>query len=434
MDGADRRKKAIKQVLFGYFTRSKRALYEDTSSGSSEEENPIEILKNLEKEDSDIIKLSKLVPERIVLKAKRMPEQAPLPPQTPRFSDLKSFINTFDGTPSRYPFFVAECERALSHAKNFPAIQLLLIDYIITQVSSLGCNFVNTHQITTWNDIKYICDQKFTEKLTQGDILVKITELKQGSLNVFDYYGKFAELIKKYQEILATEMEVADPKYALAIDHVNKIAVKAFEKGLNDHIRRSLVFQNPSTLKEIYDLAQKFEDKEKCVSNNDDKLITQKLMSLLKVAEESGVNPGFKNPQINHTIRVQCQICGNSNHTAMDCSRNMQVNHIVSNCQICGNANHSARDCPRNPQNVVCQLCNYQGHTAIQCRSSGGQQQRGFNYNRNRSSNWQGGYFGRQGNNNFNRNQQNRNARGGFSFSQNNGYKNHNQGGHNSNQ
>lgn len=232
-------------------------------------------------------------------------------------------------------------------------------------------------------------------------------------------------------------MDVTDPKYALAVDHVNKIAVKAFEKGLNDHIRRSLVFQSPSTLKEIYELAQKFEDKEKCVSNNEDKLITQKLMSLLKMNKEPG-HSGFKNPQINHTVHVLCQICGNSNHTAIDCPRNLQVNHTVSNnCQICGIANHTARECPRNSQNVVCQLCNYQGHTAIQCRPYGGQQQRGFNNNRTRSSNWQGGYFGRQGNDNSNRtgyNQQNRNSRGGFSYNQNNGYKNYNQSGRNSNQ
>lgn len=425
-----RRKKIIKKVIFNYFTRSKRGFHEDTSSGSSEEENPIRILKNLEKEDNDIVELAKLVPERVIIKARRMPDPAPAPAAAPRFADLKSFINSFDGSPKRYPFFVAECERALSHAANHPEIQLLLIDYIKTQVSSLGCNFVNTHQLTNWKDIKVICDQKFTEKLSQSDILVKLTELKQDSLKVFDYYGLFADLIQKYQEILALEIPVSDPRYALAIEHINNIAMKAFEKGLNDHIRRSLVFQTPASLKEIYNLAQKFEEKEKGVVKNDENLITQKLMTLLKIAEDSANNSGFKNPQINYTTQVKCQICDDINHSAIDCPRNVQVNHTVgNNCQICGNFNHTARDCPKNPQNVVCQLCNYQGHTALQCRSAGGQQQRGMNNNRPRFSNGQGGYFGRQGNNgNFNRNgfnqqNSNRNGRGGFPFNQNNGYQ-----------
>lgn len=89
-------------------------------------------------------------------------------------------------------------------------------------------------------------------------------ELKQGSKNVFDYYGEFADLIREYGEVLAKEMESSNPLYALSLDKINKLAAKAFEKGLTDDIRKSLIFQTTNSLKEVYELAKKFEEKEKC--------------------------------------------------------------------------------------------------------------------------------------------------------------------------
>lgn len=69
----------------------------------------------------------------------------------------------------------------------------------------------------------------------EGDILHKMTELKQGSKNVFDYYGEFADLIREYG-VLSKEMESSNPLYALSLDKINKLAAKAFEKGLTSEI------------------------------------------------------------------------------------------------------------------------------------------------------------------------------------------------------
>lgn len=177
-------------------------------------------------------------------------------------------------------------------------------------------------------------------------------------------------------------MDARDPLYSLSIDKINKIAAKAFEKGLNDDIRKSLVFQNPNSLKEVYDLAKKFEEKEKCKPKDDEK-VTQRLLELLKIAEDPNTSKNFTNPHVNRTETVECQLCGGG---------------------------HLARQCAKNPSNVVCQLCDQQGHSADKCRRSGNMQRGGYNNNRGRffqaqgfnerNGNFNGGYFERQGNRN----------------------------------
>lgn len=373
------------EVVSQYFTRSvankKRDLGEDSSSSSSDE-NPIHILKKAE-EPQPGCSTDNTQSTRVIKKPVKM---APFS-LGPRFSDLKCFINPFDGSPGKYKTFIAECERALARAKGYKDVEDLLLDYIMTQVSALGCKFVNSHELTSWSKVKEICDSKFSVKLTEGKILHKMTDIKQGKLNVFDYYGEFAELIKDYAKVLADEMDIKDPLYILSMDRINKVAAQAFESGLREDIRKSLIFQEHNSLKEVYDLAKKFEDKEINRPKSESNIVDQ-LKDILKVADEAGTSK-FKNPQVNHMQRFNCQIC---------------------------DGNHTAIDCPRNIQNIVCQLCGTKGHSAPSCRRGGNVMRGGYNGNRGRSNNnSRGGYFNRNG-------YQNNNS------SNNNNYSGNNQG------
>lgn len=373
------------EVVSHYFTRSvaskKRDRGEDSSSTSSEE-NPVRILEEAEEPTAGRSEDNSTT-ERVIKRAVKMPFSL-----GPRFSDLKCFINPFDGSSGKYKTFIAECERALTRAKGYKDVELMLLDYIMTILSSLGCKFVNSHDLTMWSEIKEICDSKFAVKWTEGKILRKMTELKQGQLNVFDFYSEFCELIKIYADLLAQESDVKDPMYLLSIERVNKVAAQAFESGLREDIRKSLIFQEHNSLNEVYKLAKRFEEKEANRPKTDNCIVDQ-LRDILKVSEAAGTSK-FSNPQVNHTREIDCQICGSRDHTANDCRKNYR--------------------------NLTCQLCNIKGHTAPYCRGGGNAMRGGYDSNnRGRpNNNSRGGYFSRNGysNNSSNNNNYGGNNRG----------------------
>ena len=94
--------------------------------------------------------------------------------------------------------------------------------------------------------------------------------------------------------------------------------MKSFQNGLNPEINRALLYQDPQSLKEVYELARKFETNEKLKVDNDDAKLARTLKDLLKLAD----NPSnFNSPKIKKTNVIQCQLCG-KNHSAVDCYRN----------------------------------------------------------------------------------------------------------------
>lgn len=347
MPGSNKKKKnkskPIVEVVSGYFTRS-RGNFSTSDESFSPEDRSFEASGSSEHDDKTILLDNKTV---LSFDSKMEGQVKDL-----QYRDLLTYINPFDGSKKKYKYFVAECERALKRAGNNSQLKEYLLDVIVTRVSGLGCSFANTHSLNSWQQIKDILDSKFGDNLSEADILHKLTSVKQGNRSVFDFYEEVTDLIAEYEDVISRDNKPDDVNYKSAMSRVKLIAMKSFQNGLNPEINRALLYQDPQSLKEVYELARKFETNEKLKVDNDDAKLARTLKDLLKLAD----NPSnFNSPKIKKTNVIQCQLCGK---------------------------NHSAVDCYRNKSNVVCQLCNRKGHTAIECRSSGNR-----NYSGNRNFN-----------------------------------------------
>lgn len=308
---------------------------------------------------------------------------------TMQYRDIVALINPYNGSRENYQAFIYDCERALEEAGNDIILYRRILKYIISKVSALGCSFINTHSLSDWEEIKEICDHKFSEEKTEADVLHRITSFRQGNLNVFDFYSKFSEFIMDYSVVIQKEHHKESDSYRLSMERINQISMKSFMNGLNDDIRKSILYQNPENLREAYKLARKYEDNERNRPNSDTQL-AKTLKDLLKLAEDPGNSQSFTNPQVKRTEGVECQLCGGG---------------------------HTAKQCNNNPNNIVCQLCNQNGHSATNCQKgiNGGfsNNRRGGNFsNYNRQLNNNNGYQqNRPHNNNYNSNYR---GRGGY--------------------
>lgn len=309
--------------------------------------------------------------------------------------DVTSLIGPFDGSKEKYRMFAHSCENAIKFAeKNRIPVENILI-HILNVLGQLGCEFVVSHSFANWAELKKICDQHFDSDLDKSVILGKLYSVRQDNLSVFAYYSKIATILNEYNLMLREEYILDDNKYRIAVKNGEDMALQAFEKGLRSDIRKSLVFQKPKNLLEIYELARTFEKKETQTRAIDENDITQKFAKfLLQQKDEVAPSPSFDSPQIRQVTPVVCQYCNRNGHTASNC---YQLNNNNNN----NNYNN----------NRTCQICHRRGHTADICYS------RNNNANNNRS-------FPRRNNNGYNNNNNNSgNSR------QNNGNRNNNNNG-----
>lgn len=295
-----------------------------------------------------------------------------------RAGDITKNINDFDGDKEKYKLFISECERAIQRCGDNAILKQNVLDNIISRLSKIGCKFTYTIKLTSWKEVKEICDHQFYVEKTEGDLFHDITSLKQNDLRVFDYYGKFADMIKEYGDIVAKEYTANDPLIKFSMDKINQLATIAFEKGLKAKIREGLANQKFTKLKDIYEKAKKYETMLDEIEAREKSSLSDELKELLKLAKVSEPNNRFRNPQVNRSEVLECQLC---------------------------RSNHTAKECHLNPINVVCQLCDRTGHTATNCRPADnyrGYQQHNRGYNnqgaRFNSGFFNGGYNSRVGN------------------------------------
>lgn len=211
-----------------------------------------------------------------------------------QYRDIITLINPFDGEKKNYKGFIADCEVAIARAGRDPKLVGCVLDYIISRCSRVGCTFARNFKYHSWDDVKALLEAHYSKKLTEADVVLSITSLKQESKTVFNYYGEFAELLKDYNKVLAADPDNDDLKCDLKIESLNKVALQAFEKGLRPDIRRSLVFQKPRSLKEAYELARTYEDKNEGGDAEDDLLSKLKGLILDKSEDKDFRKPTIK--------------------------------------------------------------------------------------------------------------------------------------------
>lgn len=265
-----------------------------------------------------------------------------------KLSNLMQMIHPLKPKRMGYELFSENCERVLALADANGVNKDALISQIINYISESGCDFTVNHTLTTWQEIKKICDENFLKRKSEPQILLKMTSLKQGKLNVFKYYNEFARLLKQYGDLKVIEYSSPEEEEHLemAMAQINKIAMGAFINGLEPDIKKSLVHAEPKSLKEAYDLAKKYEDKMIDDDDDDEDDVQKTLQKILKLVDE----PKFHKPQINMTEVVVCQLCA-GNHSAKSCPTDSMKPSVV--CQICNKTNHSAQNCFQRGQNNV---------------------------------------------------------------------------------
>lgn len=140
-----------------------------------------------------------------------------------QFRDLITMIKPYDGSRENYKFFVSDCERVFGLATENNIDHKLVLNYIVSIVGSLGCDFVVCHSLATWEELKKICDQQFKSKMDEATILYKMTTLTQGTLSVFPFYSKFASLIHEYDALMKIEYAGNPSMHKLAMERANQI-------------------------------------------------------------------------------------------------------------------------------------------------------------------------------------------------------------------
>lgn len=322
-----------------------------------------------------------------------------------KLSNLMSMITPLKPKTKGYELFSANCERVLKLADANGVDKEALISQIINYIGESGCDFTVSHELKTWAEIKKICDENFFKRLSEPQILLKLTSLKQGKDHVFKYYNKFARLIKQYGDVVKEQYEQPEQweNLELAISQINKIAMGAFVSGLETDIKKSLVHEEPKTLKEAYDLARKYEDRMIDYDEDDeDETVQKTLQKILKIVDE----PKFSKPQINRTEAVVCQLC-NGDHSAKNCPSESRGTKPSVVCQICDKPNHTAQRCfQRNQSNFRNRPSNYRNN---------GPNSNNRNYNNNFNGQNPNGNYNNGGPPAFNNNNypQNRNAQPG---------------------
>lgn len=301
--------------------------------------------------------------------------------------DLMMMIKPFDGTRKGYQEFVINCEHVLELAEKYSVDPSSLIKQIIQIVSKCGCEFARAHSLTTWKDVKKICDDNFLKRVDESQILYRLTNIKQKSDNVFKYYTQFANLIKEYSDLMFEKYR--DPKEMerldFSINQINKIATSSFINGLDMEIKRAIVLVEPTSLKEAYELARRYEDRMMNRYEDDgDTSVHKTLEKILKIVDDP--NPHFAKPRVNRTEVFVCQICSGQ-HSAKDCRQRNSRPRVI--CQICNKSSHSARECyslPQNNGNFNHQRQQFNGPAQNQNYNNGNR----FNSNNNRNFNYQG--------------------------------------------
>nr|XP_027077740.1 uncharacterized protein LOC113701339 [Coffea arabica] len=210
----------------------------------------------------------------------------------------------------------------------------------------------------TWENFTREFNEKFLPPLIQEKREDEFIKLKQGTLSVAEYEGKFTKLSKYAPELVINERR----------------RIRRFVQGLNVEIQEGLAAAQISTFTEVLEKAQRVESarlqvrdfhaKKRGTSSNPSGQADKSAPPFKKGKGTGGVeisnmpkgtqSRGDRNgrgqsrgtPPSGQSVapQVVCGYCGKLNHTENDCFRKQ------GKCLYCGSTEHQISKCPTVPK------------------------------------------------------------------------------------
>ncbi|XP_027155305.1 uncharacterized protein LOC113755503 [Coffea eugenioides] len=188
----------------------------------------------------------------------------------------------------------------------------------------------------TWENFTREFNEKFLPPLIQEKREDEFIMLKQGTLNVAEYEGKFTKLSKYAPELVTNERK----------------RIRRFVQGLNVEIQEGLAAAQISTFTEALEKAQRVESARMQASKRTppSKIgrgmggvrTTRASRGVLSRGGRSGPVQARGVPSSGSAVtpQVNCGYCGKPNHLENECWRKS------GKCLFCGNAEHQLANCP----------------------------------------------------------------------------------------
>lgn len=235
------------------------------------------------------------------------------------------FIPEFDGEKSKLHKFLNCCD-VMASTYTRPEDQQMLLNTIKSKLSSKAYDSVKYKTYNTWNDLKKLLTDQFTDRKTANSINQTLSRVTQ---NYNEDVRTYANRIEKlYSELIeATVREQGQTTLTFAEQIYKDLALKRFIEGLVPSIRAIIKPTKFQTLEMAVEAALEEE-------------------LLLKLKNHHISKPSFNQ---NKSSGFFCKRCKKAGHRAENCYSNISKDNLQRKihlmCNYCKKSNHTIKYC-----------------------------------------------------------------------------------------
>lgn len=183
----------------------------------------------------------------------------------PRIPDLIRLIPEFDGNPRNLPRWIESVEQKLTVSKQFvsqtdiPWILPIWLGIIRDKITDKANDALSaSHTPLEWDSIKAVLIEYFGDKSDLSSLISKMSNLKQGSNTVIEFYHKSRSLLAEINAKISLNNNTPDQAKAVMATY-DTLMKNAFVDGLHDKTSDQTRSGRPQSLMEAYHIASEHE-------------------------------------------------------------------------------------------------------------------------------------------------------------------------------
>lgn len=184
---------------------------------------------------------------------------------TPRIPDLIRLVPEFNGDPRNLPRWIESVEQKLNECKKFvlpndiPQMLPIWMDIIRDKLTEKANDALSaSHTPLEWDAIKTTLIEYFGDKSDLSSLVSRLTNLKQGSDTVMEFYHKCRSLLAEINAKITLNNNTTGEAKAI-MGTYETLMINAFVDGLHDTVSDLTRSTRPKSLTIAYQVASEQE-------------------------------------------------------------------------------------------------------------------------------------------------------------------------------
>lgn len=173
--------------------------------------------------------------------------------------EIAHTLKTFTGKPEHLEFFINSIDRFYNRyfvGQNDDALKEFVISCIQSKIIDEAGDFLLCHpELTTWTLIKQALREKFGDKINRQVLTQQLTFLTKTKTETILEFIERIRLLKNRICLKINSENVALPTKQALTEQIEMSAVTVLLANTPSELRTILMFRNPNTIDEAYDIA-----------------------------------------------------------------------------------------------------------------------------------------------------------------------------------